>query len=330
MSSTLCIVIVSWNVCHLLRDCLISVYSSPGGRWDADGCFCLGGTKVDVCVVDNASSDDSVDMVRQEFPRVRLIVSERNLGFTGGNNLALRLCRHDYVMLLNPDTELVGNALAEMLAYLETHAQVGVLGPLLRYGDGRLQSSRRRFPTLMMAMMESTLLEQWFPENRWRRAYHMRDTRDDQVQEVDWVTGSCMLVRGQILQEIGLLDEEFFMYSEELDWCRRIANAGWRIVYMPRATVIHHEGKSSSQVVATRHIRFETSKVLFFRKHHGRARAEFLRLFLLATYVWRTLLEVVKFLLGSKRHLRRARIVAYCQLLATRLRPQATRRERPT
>jgi hypothetical protein len=325
MAPDLYVIIVSWNVAALLRACLRSLYASPGGALESDGTLRLGRYGVRVCVVDNASADGSAEMVRREFPQVELIASSANLGFTGGNNAGLRARLADpprYVLLLNPDTQVVGDALARMLDYLEAHPDVGVLGPQLRYGDGRPQSSRRRFPTLMTALMESTLLEQWFPANRWARAYRLADTPDDATQEVDWVVGACMLVRWAAIAQVGLLDERFFMYSEELDWCLRMAAAGWRTVYLPEALVIHPEGQSSGQVVAARHIRFNTSKVLYFRKHHGAVQAGILRLFLLASFAFSLLLEGAKWLIGHKRALRAERVRAYAQVLRSGLRPR--------
>ena len=138
-------------------------------------------------------------------------------------------------------------------------------------------------------------------------------------QEVDWVVGAALLVRREILAQIGGFDEGYFMYSEELDLCRRIKEAGWQIVYLPTAQIIHHEGKSSEQVVAARHIRFQTSKVRYFRKFHGPVQAEALRVFILASFAVEWLLEACKWLLGSKRPLRRERMVAYGQLLRSGL-----------
>ncbi len=321
----LSIVIVNWNVAPLLRDCLASIAASPEARLDADGLLHLGTYTVEVYVVDNASSDGSSRMVADEFPWAHLIASEHNLGFSAGNNLALRRCSGRYALLLNPDTRVVNSALDSLLRYADSHPDVGVLGPQLRYGDGSPQSSRRRFPTLMTAFMESTLLEEWFPDNRWARAYHLADVPDRTVQDVDWVTGACMLVRRDVLERVGLLDEGYFMYSEELDWCRRITDQSWRIVYLPEAVVVHYEGQSSGQVVAARHIHFDSSKIRYFRKHHGPCQAAVLRLFLLLTYMVRLAEETAKFLLGHKRDLRRDRMVAYVQVLRSRLRPPPQR-----
>jgi GT2 family glycosyltransferase len=233
------------------------------------------------------------------------------------------------VFFLNPDTEVVGDALAEMVAYLDAHPEVGALGPELRYGDGSLQSSRRRFPTFATALFESTPLAWHWPANPWARRYRMEnrpqtfevsETSKVSVEEVDWVVGAALLVRREILERLLGFDEGYFMYSEEMDLCRRIREAGWRIVYLPAAQVIHHEGKSSEQVVAARHIRFQTSRVRYFRKFHGPRQAETLRVFILASFAVEWLFEAGKWLLGSRRPLRCERMGAYGQLLRSGLR----------
>ncbi len=314
------IVIVSWNVSALLARCLDSILAQPGAGAPQGERVPLGGYRLRVHVVDNASGDDTCAMVAQRYPWVRLTRSEANLGFTGGNNLAIRQAEGRYILLLNPDTELAGGALAAMLDYMEAYPRVGALGPQLRYGDGRPQSSRRRFPTLGMALMESTVLEQWFPRNRWAARYRMDDQPDDAPQAVDWLTGACLLTRRAVWQEIGLLDDGFFMYSEELDWCRRAADAGWERVYLPEAVVVHHEGQSSGQVAARRHILFNASKVRYFAKHHGRWQAAFLRLCLLLGFGVQLGEEACKWALGHKRALRRERIRAYAEVIRSGLR----------
>jgi hypothetical protein len=183
-----------------------------------------------------------------------------------------------------------------------------------------VQSSRRRFPTLATAFTESTLLQQWFPQNRVLAHYYVSDHSDDKEQDVDWLVGACMLVRRATWEQVGHLDEAFFMYSEEMDWCRRAKASGWRVVYIPDAAIVHHEGQSSMQVVPARHIYFQSSKVHYFRKHHGVLAAEWLRAFLLATYVYQLSLESIKWLLGHKRPLRRKRAAAYLRVLRSGLR----------
>ncbi len=322
MAIDLSIIIVSWNVRDLLRGCLRSVIAplEPSG-----GAYRLGTWGVEILVVDNASADGSAEMVRAEFPGVTLIPAGANLGFVAANNLALRRATGRYYLLLNPDTVVGDGALLRMLEYLEAHPEVGLLGPRLRYGDGTVQSSRRRFPTLASGLMESTLLEEWFPGNRWARHYRMEDVPSEgadgaPAERVDWVNGSCMLVRGEAVSQVGLLDEQIFMYSEEVDWCRRLADAGWQVVYLPGAEVTHYEGRSSDQVRALRQIHFDAGKVHYLRKHHGVLPAEALRAALLATYVVRLGIEGAKWLIGHKRPLRRERLVAYLGILRSGLR----------
>lgn len=312
------ILIVSWNIREWLRRCLVSV---AGSRFEVQGSNLKPRTlNLELIVVDNASRDGTVEMLRTEFADVRVIANTENVGFTRANNQALAIAQGRYFFLLNPDTELHPDTLVRLYEYAETHPQVGILGPRLFYADGTPQSSRRRFPTLATAFLESTKLQQWFPRNRVLARYYVLDTRDDETQEVDWVTGAAMFVRRAVYEQIGGFDEGFFMYSEELDWCYRAQRAGWRIVYLPTAQVIHHEGKSSEQVVAARDIHFHSSKVRFFRKYHGARVAEILRAFLLAMFAYQIVEESLKWLLGHKRALRAARVRAYWQVLQSRLR----------
>jgi len=337
----LSIIIVSWNVRDLLRACLRSL-TIDDRRWTMDdksssmvhrpSSAIHRPLSIEVIVIDNASSDGSAAMVAAEFPWVRLVANPDNRGFTGGNNQGLALSQGQYVLFLNPDTEVIGDALATLRAYMEAHPAVGVVGPLLRYADGSIQSSRRRFPTFGIALFESTPLAWHWPltsANPWARHYRMEEhlqtsevseTSEALGQEVDWVVGAALMTRRAVLEQIGGFDEGYFMYSEELDWCRRAREAGWQIVYLPTAEIIHHEGKSSEQVVAARHIRFQTSKVRYFRKFHGQLVADVLRFSILTTFAVEWAFEALKWLLGSQRPLRRARLAAYGQLLRSWLR----------
>lgn len=306
------IILVSWNVRDLLRQCLGSVNNQQSTL--------LGPPSAEIIVVDNASTDSTVQMLRDEFPAVRVIANSQNVGFTRGNNQALAQARGRYLFLLNPDTELAPNTLAKLTAYMDTHPRVGIVGPKLFYGDGSVQSSRRRFPSLATAFLESTKLQDWFPRNHALTTYYMLDTTDDETLQVDWVNGSAMFVRRELYEQIGGLDEQFFMYSEELDWCYRAKQAGWQVVYLPDARVTHYEGKSSEQAVAARDIYFHSSKVSYFRKYRGALVAECLRQFLLLTFVYQIVEEGLKWLLGHKRSLRAQRVRAYSQVLKSGLR----------
>lgn len=307
----LSIVVVNWNVCDLLQRCLWSLsgaeaYSAPEFTSE-------------VIVVDCASSDGSVEMVRREFPWVRLIASGENLGYARGNNQGVAGAGGRYLLILNPDTEIVGDALVMMIRYLEEHPAVGVVGPQLCNPDGTLQPSRRRFPTLATAFCESTLLQQWFPSNRFARRYYLDDRPADTTQAVDWLVGAALMIRRETWRQVGPLDEDFFMYFEELDWCRRCRMAGWEIHYLPAAEIIHHEGKSSEQVVAARTIRFQRSKIHYFRKYYGKGWGWVVRLFLLGTFAFQLVEESLKWLVGHRRPLRRERMAAYWQVLRSGL-----------
>jgi GT2 family glycosyltransferase len=301
----LSIVIVSWNVRDLLRQCLRSV---------------LADLRTEVIVVDNVSSDGSAEMVRTEFPDAHLIVNTENRGYPAANNQGIAIAQGRYVLILNPDTKVVADALATMVAYADANPDVGVVGPQLLSENGSVQSSRRRFPTLATAFFESTWLQACAPRRVLER-YYVQDQPDDVTLDVDWVKGAAVMARREAVEQVGPMDEGYFMYSEELDWCKRFKDAGWRVVYLPTAQIIHYGGKSSDQVVTSRHIHFQTSKVCYFRKHHGRFVSEVLRWFLLSNYVWQLGLEGAKWLVGHKRPLRAERVAAYRQVLRSGLKP---------
>jgi len=305
----------------LLRGCLASIFSDAGYERE-------------VIVVDAASSDGSADMVRAEFPGAALIASSSNLGYSRGNNLGLGAARGEFLFVLNPDTRLREGAVSALLAYMAEHPRAGLLGPRLLDPDGSPQSSRRRWPTFWTALFESTWLQPYAPRRILDRYYDQTadGSRQSAVgshppapvrgspQTVDWVTGAALFLRREVLEMVGGLDEGFFMYSEELDWCRRIRAAGWEIVYVPAAEVIHFQKKSSQQAIpAYTHIRFQRSKIRYFRKYHGLLPAGFLRALLLLSFLHQLILESVKLALGHKPGLRRLRIATYWKVLRSGL-----------
>ena len=297
-----------------------------------------------VVVLDNASEDATPSLLPSRFPWVQTIFSGENLGFTGGNNRALEAMGFDplprqhseeeapnqpgasrpaakarFIYFLNPDTELLPGSLWALYIGINEDETIGAIGPQLRYTDGALQSSRRRFPGHLTGYFESTWLEQLWPRNPWTRRYHLAEWPADSRQDVDWLVGAALLVRGDVLTALGGFDPQFFMYSEETDLCRRIKRAGRRVVYDPGAIVIHAEGRSSGQVSAQRHILFNRSKVRYVRKWQGPMWAELLRRYLLLEFRLQIMSESFKALLGHKRALRRDRISAYRDVLASGL-----------
>jgi GT2 family glycosyltransferase len=302
----LSLIIVNWNVKDLLRNCLQSLLEAGQAAPDLS---------LEIIIVDSASTDGSPDMVRRQFPQARLVESNQNLGYAGGNNAGADLAQGRYLFLLNPDTVVKPDALRRLVRYMDSHPAVGVVGPQLLWPDGTIQSSRRRFPTLGSLFWESTLLGQWFPHHQHIARYHMQDIAPDHNQPVDWVVGAAMLIRREAWRQVGPIDAAYFMYFEETDWCRRCAEAGWKIHYLPEAQIIHYEGKSSEQVMAERTIRFQRSKLRYTRKYFGAGWAVILRLFLWLTFAFQWAEETAKWLIGHRRALRRERMMAYRQVL---------------
>jgi GT2 family glycosyltransferase len=263
------IVVVNYNVRDLLRDCLESVYDSRG-----DFRFAL-------CVVDNGSHDGSADMVADEFPQAQLIRAE-NRGYAVGNNLGLRafgfrdeggaeVKAPRFVLLLNPDTILPPSALADMLAFIEHNAQAGVAGPRLVRRDGSLdRACRRSFPTPEVAAYRLSGLSRLFPGSQRFGRYNMTYLPPDVTAEVDSVVGAFMLIRQEALAQVGLLDEQFFMYAEDLDLCKRIKEQGWQVWYNAAVTVLHYKGQSSRQRSAFANAKFYETMRLFHDKHYER------------------------------------------------------------
>lgn len=303
----LSIIIVSWNVETMLKACLNSILHTDDKRYTTE-----------VIVVDSASTDGTVEMLQREFPQVQLLVQTENVGFTRCNNIGLQAATGRYMMLLNPDTEVVGNALSQMVNYLEANPAVGIVGPHTLNTDQTNQSTKRRFPTLAVGFMESTWLQALAPKNILSR-YYAEDIADTATADVDWVQGSALIARRAVYEQIGRLDEGYVMYSEEMDWCKRAKDAGWRVVYIGDAEIVHHGGKSTEQATARKHIYFQESKLRYFHKYHGAGAAQLLRVFLLLNYGWQLALESGKSLLGHKRAMRRERIATYWQVMRSGL-----------
>jgi N-acetylglucosaminyl-diphospho-decaprenol L-rhamnosyltransferase len=296
------VVVVSRDVRSLLAKCLESLHSAP---------------VTEVLVVDAASADGSDSLVADQFPEVRLVRSRENLGFTRGNNWALRLVRGGYVMLLNPDTVVEPGAIERLVGYLDTHPDVGAVGPKLVYPDGTVQSSRRRFPTRLTGFVESTVLERWLGNSAILRRYRLADRSAEEEQDVDWLMGAAILLRREALEQAGIFDERFFMYSEEIDLCRRLRLAGWRVAYLPTAVVVHHEGRSSEQNLRGRNVHFHESRFRYYRKHFGKGWMLALRLVTLSHFLFLAAEEAGKLVLGSRPELRRSRLWMLRDVLRT-------------
>jgi len=260
------IVIVNWNTCEFLRRCLETVLASEG-----DLTF-------RTVVVDNASDDGSVAMVERLFPQVELIANGENLGYPHGNNIGLHHLGYRavgdiaasaprYALLLNPDTELPPTALAEMVQFMDTRPDIGVAGPKLLLTDGSLDKAcRRGFPTPMVSFYHYSGLAKLFPRNRRFGRYNMTFADEDEDLEVDSVVGAYMQVRKSVIEQVGLLDESFFMYGEDLDWSYRVKQAGYKVWYHP-AVIVRHVKRAASRKNPKAQFEFWRAMLIFYRKH---------------------------------------------------------------
>ncbi|MFH1940859.1 MAG: glycosyltransferase family 2 protein [bacterium] len=260
----LSISIVNWNTKDFLFQCLNSIYSETSG------------IDFEIFVVDNASSDGSAEMVGEKFPKVKLIENDKNLGFGRANNQALRHCSGEYILILNPDTRILDNAIIKLIQFMEKNPRVGMTGPKCVHEDGTIQVSWAQFPTIFNILTNNV---------PWKMAFSMfgifkRLFRTDAVysnngytveetipaQRVDYVLGQFMLTRKAILDEVGLFDEDVFMYEEERDLCYRIQEKGWETWFVPDAVIVHHERRSIDQLPNT--FKHETDWLLTGRAHY--------------------------------------------------------------
>ncbi|MGI5816643.1 MAG: glycosyltransferase family 2 protein [Armatimonadota bacterium] len=255
--------IVSWNVADDLRACLESVGAQRNPP------------TFEIIVADNASSDESVSMIREQFPEVELIVNDENLGFAKATNQTLRAARGRYLMMLNPDTVLQPDSLAKLVAVADAHPEAGIVAPRLIYPDGSLQYSCRRFPTIAAAVYRNTLFGRLFPGARPAAEYIMRDCDHDTEHDVDWASGACLLIRREAYEQVGELDEGFVWGSEDVDYCFRMHRAGWSVLYSPVTDVVHAVGRSTDQAVVPTIMRTHRGMYRLYAKHfapHAAAR----------------------------------------------------------
>lgn len=246
--------IVHYDTSDHLRSCLESLHADPVAR--------LG----QILVVDNASPDRTVEQIATEFPEVRFRFSGRNRGFATACNEGLRLTEASYCLLLNPDTTVDASVCKALLDCITERADAGIVVPRMLNMDGTLQHSCRRFPTLLAVLLRGTRLDGLIagPVNE----YLMRDWDHAERRQVDWSIGACMLLRRKAVEDVGLLDEGFFMYYEDTDLCRRLADVGWKVYYEPTATVKHEHRRQSASLVPRRATRAHFhSLIRLFRKH---------------------------------------------------------------
>ncbi len=248
----LSIIIVNWNTReHLLR-CLKSVFQSEEGRpWE-------------VIVIDNGSQDGSAEEARRLFPGIRLIANERNLGFARATNQGINIASGKYLLLLNPDTEVKGRAIEELVAFMEGHPDAGIAGGQLLNGDGSRQNSIANFPSLATELLNKSLLRRLFPGK-----FPGKEKNYPSPIEVDSVIGACMIAKREALEQVGVLDEDYFLFLEETDWCYRMRKAGWKVYHVPQAEIVHFQGRSAETKKREAKVEYYQSRYRFFRKNRG-------------------------------------------------------------
>lgn len=283
----LSIIIVNWNTQDLLKQCLKSV--------EAD----LAASKLntEILVVDNASTDNSTQMIKEQFPGVILIENQENVGFAAANNQAIEQSSGRYILLLNSDTEVKPRALQLLCNHLDVNPQVGAAGSQLLNPDDTLQTSCYPFPTLSRELWRLLHLDVLWSYG----VYHMANWDVDTPREVEVIQGASLLLRRAALDQVGLLDDRYFMYTEEVDLCYRLRQGGWQLFWVPKSKVVHYGGQSTKQVPTKMFLCLYQSKLIFLRKHYGWLAAQFYKLILLFATLARLLMVPLCWLESSSK-----------------------------
>lgn len=283
------IIIISFNAKELLSECLNSLSKATCSY------------QMEIVVVDNASTDGAPELVEDKFPDVNLIRNDQNLGFAKANNIGIVKSVGKYICLINSDAYPLEDCLEQMCNYMENHPEIGILGPKLKYPDGSLQPSCREFPTIWNSLCRALAFDILFPNSKMFGGQLMTYFSHDFLRSVDFIAGAFLMVRKAAIDQVGLLDEDFFFYGEDKDWCKRFWDKGWKIVFYPNAEAVHYGGGSTKDQVGF-YIKQTHANMLFFRKHHSRiATMSYFMIELLHTIV-RIFSSVLLFFIKSKRN----------------------------
>ncbi len=255
----LSIIIVSWNAKNYLQECLTSLHAAEGDL------------RLEIIVVDNASSDGSPELIRAHFPEVKLIETGANLGFAKANNLGLKIAAGRYIALINSDVNVAADCLSTLLQYMEQSPTIGLIGPRMMGAKGEVRRSTMKFPNLWDGFVRAMALDTLFKGTGLFRGFLNFDLNFEQVQDVDVLNGWFWMTRREAVQQVGGLDEQFFMYGEDMDWCQRFHKAGWRVVFFPEAESIHYGGASSANAPVRFYVEMQRANLQYWKKHHNRA-----------------------------------------------------------
>jgi len=247
----LSIILVSYKTREVIEECLKSIYKNPPAF------------PFEVIIVDNASFDGTVELIKKDFPNVHLIENNTNRGFPAANNQGIEISRGNFILLLNSDVVVLPGSIDKMIKFMKEHSDVGAIGPKLLNSDGSFQISAWLFPNVITEVIRKIV--NIFARNiNFRNFMERLYTRE---KKVDWVSGACLMIRREVVDKIGGLDENFFLYFEDVDWCYRICKAGWKIYYFPLAMMIHFLGKSMNQNKTRSFLEYRRSQLYFYKKH---------------------------------------------------------------
>lgn len=277
------VIIVSWNARNYLRECLESLALAAPHQ------------TMEVIVVDNASCDGSPQMVRTEFPHVRLIECTENFGFARANNIGIRESHGRYVALINSDVHVLPGCLDQTVGFMDRHSDIGIAGPRILNADRTLQSSCRKFPSLWNNFCEASGLFRAFPRSSVFSTEHMLYFPHDRVTDVNVLVGCFWVMRREALETVGLLDEAFFIYSEDVDWCRRCWEAGWRVTLYPTAQAVHYRAASSGNDPARFAVEQQRAVLHYWDKYHAWPGRLGIRTILLVRYFVRYLISIASY-----------------------------------
>ncbi|WP_040213613.1 glycosyltransferase family 2 protein [Clostridium polynesiense] len=285
------IIIVSYNTKQLTLDAIESVFKTTKN------------VSYEIFVVDNASKDGSVEAIKKSYgDKVKLIENKENLGFSAANNMAIKKSQGRYILLLNSDTIVKNDTIAKTIAYMDDNTEAGVLGCKVLLRDGKLDKAcKRGFPTPWNSFSYLLKLDKIFPGDKRFGGYHLTYINENETAEVDCVMGAYMLLRKEIIESVGLLDETFFMYGEDVDWCYRIKEAGWKIIYYPEAEIIHYKKASSAKKGTKTIIEFYRAMYIFYNKHFKEKYNIFISFLIYLGIVVQLLLALTKNLFKSKK-----------------------------
>lgn len=271
------VIIVNWNTRGLLFNCLKSLKENAG---DVD---------YEVIVVDNNSSDGSPDMVRKEYPEVQLIVNDENIGFAAANNKAIPIAEGRYVLLLNSDTIITDKVVEKTVAYADENIEAAAVGCQIRRDPETVQMTCFRFPSVLNVFLTAFGFSRTFKNNRVLGREWMLWWKRDSERQVDVVSGMYMLVRKKAIEDVGLMDDSFFFYYEETDWCYRFRQAGWKALFYPHASIIHvgGGGRSSSKAMIKMYVQEQKSLLIYLGKHHGTFSVWLAKVFLITGFIIR-------------------------------------------